>query len=82
MYYNPIRLQTQLFEMDFVELHLFTCVLTPVFAVLITFMLQQPSFALRAAGIAGQLAVGTDHAVTGNDDGNGVAAHGAADSTG
>src|SRR5580692_8138165 len=35
-----------------------------------TFMFQEPSLALHTAAVAGEGAVGTDDAVTGNDDSN------------
>ena len=41
-----------------------------------------PAVQTGAAGIAGQAAAGADHAVAGNDEGDRIAAYGAADSLG
>ena len=48
----------------------------------IIFNLQQPLFDVEASGIARKRAVGADHTVTGDDDGDGVAVHRLADGLG
>ncbi len=49
---------------------------------ILRFPAEQPFLAVEAGGVAGQAAVGTDDAVAGNDERDGVVAHGAADCLG
>ena len=43
---------------------------------------EQPLFAVEAGGVAGEGAAAADYTVAGDDEGDGVVAHGAADGTG
>ena len=46
--------------------------------IILLLQLQQGSLAVEAAGVAGERAIGSNNAVAGNDEGDGIASHGAA----
>ena len=43
------------------------------------FVIEEPAFAFDAAAVAGQRAIGADHAMAGYDDGDGIGTIGRAD---